>query len=402
MRVALNFPAIGSRRGGAETYVGVLARALDQAGHEVHVLATRVDPGELPPSITVHLIPIRAWRGFGWLRSYQFAAASARELSRHSFDLVIGFGQVWQQDVCIAIGGSRPALLECSAQRFRSLAARACWMLGKRLNPNQWACRWIEHQQFARGRAPLVIAPSHRVADDFRRWHDVPESHLAVAHLGVELKASRDASRDSVRQDIRTQWGLKSDDVAILFSARNYSLKGMAALLESFVAVARDSPDAQLLICGTDRDRSWQRRVGRLGLSGRVRFLGFVSDTRACFAGADVFVLPTFYDACSLVVLEALAAGLPVVTTRANGAAELVTEGRDGFVIDSPWAIDQLSERLLRLSADGVLRRRMSQQARSGARRLSIENSVQAMLAALHRRTRLHEPHAPSTWSRAA
>ena len=71
MRVALNFGSVGARRGGAETYVGVLARALDAAGHEVHVLARQVDHGELPRSIRVHTIHTRTLPGFGWLRPYQ-------------------------------------------------------------------------------------------------------------------------------------------------------------------------------------------------------------------------------------------------------------------------------------------------------------------------------------------
>jgi len=96
----------------------------------------------------------------------------------------------------------------------------------------------------------------------------------------------------------------------------------------------------RLLACGGKREAAHGRQAERLGITGQVNFLGFVDDIRSCFAGADVFAFPTFYDPCSLVVLEAMRAGLPVITTRANGAAELITDGSEGFIIDSPWDTD--------------------------------------------------------------
>lgn len=394
MRVALSFPAIGARWGGAETYVGALARTLAAAGHDVHVLASQVDAEELPSSVQVHLLPTHE-RTMGWFHPYRFAAAADRELTRQACDLAFGFGQVWRQDVYVAIGGSRPALQAGSRLRFHSGMVRAGWRLGQLANPRQWVQRSIERKTFARGRAPFVVVPSQRVADDFRRWHDVPADRLAVVPLGIELRRLDDQDLGR-RENFRAQLGLQPNDVAILFSARNYSLKGLEPLLEAFATVARDCSQAQLLVCGAEREQKYRSRAAQLGIEGRVRFLGFLADTQACLAGADVFALPSFYDACSLAVLEALAAGLPVVTTRADGAAELVSEGRDGFVIDSPWALNQLSDRLLQLVRYPQLRQQLGQQARRGARRLSIEASVQALLRTLH----AHKLWRPAEWNR--
>jgi UDP-glucose:(heptosyl)LPS alpha-1,3-glucosyltransferase len=147
--------------------------------------------------------------------------------------------------------------------------------------------------------------------------------------------------------------------VAVLFVARNYALKGLEPLLEAFAPVARDFSKCFLLVCGSGRDRRFRRQVLRLGLADRVLFLGFVDNIQECFAGSDAFVFPTFYDPCSLVVLEAMQAGLPVITTRQNGAGELLTEGIDGFVVESPWSKDQLTDRMARLVGDADLRSRM-------------------------------------------
>jgi UDP-glucose:(heptosyl)LPS alpha-1,3-glucosyltransferase len=382
MKVALNVGAVGARRGGAEKYAGILARRLAAAGHEVHVLAREVDAGELPAGATTHFIRPRSLPGFGWLRSFRFAAASARELARHDFDLVIGFAHVWRQDVLIAVGGSYRGMLDHSQARFRSPVRRALWWTGKLLNPKHWLYRLIEHKQFSRGNGPLVIAPSRLVAWDFRRWHGVPAGRIAIVPFAPEREGSG-AAGNGLRRVFRRRWGLADDDVAVLFAAHNYSLKGLDPLLEAMVPVARACPQVRLVACGSRRDRRYRRRASRLGLDDRVRFLGFVDDMRECFAGSDVLASPTFYDPCSLTVLEALAAGLPVITTRANGAGELLSEGDDGFVIDSPWAVEELADRLGRLAGDAALRQAMSRHALASALRLSLEGHDAEMLEAL-------------------
>ena len=83
-----------------------------------------------------------------------------------------------------------------------------------------------------------------------------------------------------------------------------------------------------------------------LGLDDVVHLLGFLPDIRPAFHASDFFVLPTYYDPCSLVVFEALACGLPVITTACNGAGELMTEGREGFVVPAPDDRGPLAEAL--------------------------------------------------------
>jgi len=385
MRVALIYTAVGSRRGGAEKYVGVLARALHTAMHEVHVLARDVDEGELPVGIRFHPIRPRALPGLRSLRPLQFAAAAARALAHDSFDLVIGFCPLWGADVHVALNGCRPALLDSSQNRFRRAGMRAAWRLGKWVTPRQWVYHEIERQQFSASSSVLVIAPSRRVAGEFIHWHEISEDRLAVVPLGIELPNASDV-RQITRDAFRQRCNLRPDDVAVLFAARNYSLKGLEPLLHAFATTARSASQARLLVCGSHRDGCYRRLADRLGIGDRVRFLGFVDEVRECFTGVDVFAMPTFYDACSLVVLEALAAGLPVVTTRMNGASELVSDGVDGFVVDSPWQTSELSRRLDELISDAVLRRKMGDHACANAERLSIHSSVRKLLDVLEKR----------------
>ncbi len=113
-----------------------------------------------------------------------------------------------------------------------------------------------------------------------------------------------------------------------------------------------------------------------------VHFLGFRPDIRPCFHASDFFASPTYYDPCSLVVFEALACGLPVITTACNGAGEAITQGEEGFVIPRPDALDHLADALDRLT-DEPTRRRMSAQATRLGQEQSMDRHVARLIAVL-------------------
>jgi UDP-glucose:(heptosyl)LPS alpha-1,3-glucosyltransferase len=384
MKIALNLESVGARRGGAEKYAATLARLLDAAGHEVHVFARTVDTAELPAAVRVHHVPSGSAAGLAWLRPWFFARDSERALREESPELILGMTNVWHQHACLAVGGAQPAMLEFSSRRFRNAWVRRWWWLTKMFNLKQWVLRRIDRRQFQGGNAPHVIAPSRMVAEHFRRFHDVPAERISVVYNGLDTAGSLpDPQR--ARDDFRRLLGWDDRHVAILFSAHNYPLKGLGPLLSAFAPVARDNPWTRLIVCGSRRDGAYRRQARRLDIADRVVFLGFVDDPRTCFAAADLFAFPTFYDPCSLVVLEAMAAGLPVITTAQNGASELLTEGANGFVIESPWALDRWSQRLALLVHDAALRRRMGEQARQAAGEMTMEVRLRELLAVLER-----------------
>lgn len=384
MKIAVNIEAVGARFGGAENYAASLVRWLTSAGHQVHVVCRQADPADLPRGTQVHRLHLPSWPGLGWLRSYHFARSSERLLRQQHFDLIIGLVKVWHQHVYIAVGGSHPASLAYNSLRFRNPLRRLLWWGTKLASPKQWVFRWIEQRQFGPGRNPHVIVPAQMVADHFQQYHGVPPEKISIVPWGLDT--SRELTDRSIaRAAFRRQHALAEGDVAILFVARNYELKGLGPLLDAFAPLARRYPHLRLLACGGKREAAHRRQAQRLGIAGQVNFLGFVDDIRNCFAGADVFAFPTFYDPCSLVVLEAMRAGLPVITTRANGAAELITDGGEGFVIDSPWNIDGLRLRLHLLATDAALRERMGARARSAAERFSLVDRAGQLLACLER-----------------
>src|SRR5262249_54752292 len=148
------------------------------------------------------------------------------------------------------------------------------------------------------------------------------------------------------------------------------------------VAVLPRREPFKLVVIGHPRTEAYQRLARRLKASDRVVFAGFHADPRGAYFGADLLVHPTFYDPCSLVVLEAQACGLPVVTTRYNGAAELLDVGSDGLVVKDPHDREELSAALMHF-LDSVRRQQAARAALRNSQRWTFEHHHRRLLALL-------------------
>jgi len=140
----------------------------------------------------------------------------------------------------------------------------------------------------------------------------------------------------------------------------------------------------RVVVVGKDAPGSYRALAERLGCGERVRFVGAVPDVLPAYAAADVYVHPTWYDPCSLVVLEAMACGLPVLTTRCNGASELMEDGRSGLLVDSPADTDALAAALRRL-LDVDLCRVIGAAARRAVEPYTLERNFREMMAVFER-----------------
>src|SRR5262249_34981442 len=154
-----------------------------------------------------------------------------------------------------------------------------------------------------------------------------------------------ESDRPRIRAEARGHWNLPDNAVVAAMIAMNYRLKGLEPLLNALTLLPDNLP-FMLLVAGSPKFNSYERLAARLGVQNRVRFIGHCADIRRVFFAADMLVHPTFYDPCSLVVLEALACGLPVITTKNNGAGELMHPPAEGYVVDDPHDLPILADRL--------------------------------------------------------
>ncbi|MCW5980203.1 MAG: glycosyltransferase family 4 protein [Bryobacteraceae bacterium] len=364
MKIALACERFDPRGGGLEQWACQFARRLIERGHEVHALAFRAAP-DAPAWPRVHLAP--------WSESrLRRAETLERELPRLNCDVIHDLGAGWACDVLHPQMGSREANLR---QDLRRQNWRERWLRALRPAQRRWRneLREFERRQYQH-RAGLTIAVSQMVARDLRELHGVAAERIRVIPNGVDAERLSPERLTPLREQMRHQLGWRKETV-FLFAAHNPRLKGIRPLFAAFGILQKRCPEARLVAIGKAPEPRFQRLAARLGVQDRIRFAGFVGDPLPYFAAADAFVLPTYYDACSLTVLEAWAAGLPVVTTRRNGAAELMTNGVEGFVIEEPDRTAALADAMERLT-DPNLRRRMGEAARNLALCRSLERNV--------------------------
>jgi UDP-glucose:(heptosyl)LPS alpha-1,3-glucosyltransferase len=381
MRLALNFQKIDPARGGAETYVVDLCQRLTLAGHEVDLFAEDWKVDALPSKLRTIRVGASGWTRWG--RTWSFAKNSEQVLRQveANYDCTIGLINTWHHDVIIPQGGVQAATLIANSKRFPSGWRRPAYIVGKQANPKAWIYRAIEGRQYDPARRARVVAVSRMVRGDLERHHGVSRDRIHVIPNAID--AGRLAVGDplAVRRDFREQLGLRAGDLVGLFVGHNYWLKGLKPLLLAMHERLHRDPQARpmsLLACGGGNPGPFRAMVRELGLDGFVHLLGFQADIRPCFHASDFFTLPTYYDPCSLVVFEALACGLPVITTSCNGAGELITEGREGFVIPAPDSREALADALDRMAIDEA-RRAMA----AHATRLGLEQSFDRHVASL-------------------
>jgi UDP-glucose:(heptosyl)LPS alpha-1,3-glucosyltransferase len=198
-----------------------------------------------------------------------------------------------------------------------------------------------QEELLARGSRLRILTLSGAAREQILNQFHPPPANVTTIPPGVDLAQFRpDPTAPEPVEKLR-----------LLFVGHNFRLKGLHCLLRAFSVAVGRGLSAELTVAGGGARGEFQTLAGRLGLSGHVRFLGPVSDSEMAglYRGSDALLHPTFADHCSLVVLEALASGLPVITTRQNGAAELMESGRHGYIVKDPCDIDALAGAILHL-----------------------------------------------------
>ncbi len=378
MKIAFCYESVLPARGGCETYIADLARRLLADRHEVHLYACRWDEAALPAGIRYHALP--AVRGPRFLRPWRFGAACLRALAAGTHDVSVGFDKTWGQDVLYPQGGLHSASAEHNLTKYRGRWTRALARVVKAVDLANWSFRRLERRQYLTDPRPLIVVNSHMVRGHFQRYHGVSSRDLHVVRSAIDPKRFPEHDRPRRRLEWRERWALAPTETVALFAAMNYRLKGLEPLLYAVARLfATPAAPFRLLVVGNSDSRAYERLATRLGIAERVRFAGPCRDMRNAYFAADFLVHPTFYDPCSLVVLEALACALPVVTTRANGASELLHPLQEGYVIDDPHDHERLAWSLAQL-CDPVRRAACAQAARRTATQWTFEHHYRQLL----------------------
>jgi len=372
MKIALGIREFLPEKGGAERYCYDLMHFLVDKGLEVHIYSSAFPARDR--RIYYHQVPVIPHPKS--LQVLSFAINCRRMMRKEEFDCVMGVGDTLDADILQPHGGVHWKWFWRGLEGYRKPFPWVFKFLGRVLSPKQWAKGFIEDAPYAK--AKKVIAISEMVHRDIVDYYGIPEGRIIVIYNGVDIERFHPRNR-RYKEEIRSQYGVNSNDLLLLFVSHNFRLKGLRYLIQALALIKRIRENVTLLVIGRDKAAPYRRLAEKLGCADDILFAGGVRNLERYYASADILVHPTFYDPCSLVVLEALSSGLPVITSRHNGAGGIISEGQEGFVLDDPRSIQVLTENILTLSQPGLLKN-ASRAARRLAQRYSAERCCREIL----------------------
>ncbi|HPV29451.1 MAG TPA: glycosyltransferase family 4 protein [Deltaproteobacteria bacterium] len=341
--------------GGAERYVAGLADRLTRLGHDIHVFAAswRISPSggareSAHPGLTFHRVP--TLRGTSFLGILSFALNSRRLLRREAFDVIHSFERTLYQDVFRAGDGCHREWLE-RRERIDPWFKKYLHPI----NPLHRTILSIESRIFSEEGCRMIIANSRRGKDEIIRHYGFPPERIRVLYNPVDAERFTRLDRPSARHDVRTALGISPADPVFLFVGSGFSRKGLSPAIAAASKIRRPW---HFIVIGADRTTAYEKETARLGIRSSVHFLGPIADVEKYYLAADLFLFPTIYEPFSNACMEAMAAGLPIVTSRVNGVSEIVAEGTNGYIVEDPLNADEIrnqAEKAMSLSPESVM-----------------------------------------------
>ncbi len=360
MKIAVLNRVFARTGGGAESYSIALVEQLAQR-HEVHVFAQQID--HVWPGVTYHLVP-QPLRKPRWVNQLWYAFATWRA-TRHGFDVVHSHENTWHGRVqTIHVKPVRHNLLVGRTGLRRAMA----W-LKIALSPRLITYGALEAARFRVRPGQQVVVTSGNLRAEVLQAYPHAGPLVSVVTPGVTMPGP-----GPDKAEARRLLGLPEQGRWLLFVANDYARKGLDGLLQALAGVPAD---VSLAVVGNPAGiPSFQARAQALGLDGRVRFLGALKSVDPAYRAADVLVHPTFEDTFAMVVLEAMAHGLPVVVSGAAycGISSLLTDGQDALLLADPRDAVALQAVLARVLDDAALASRLG----AAAQRFAQDHSWSA------------------------
>jgi len=325
-------------QGGGERQIAYLIEGLLARGHEVELLSQQPPAGTLAASVRWRRVP--ALPTPPALRTLSFALGTRAAIRRGGLTLVQSFERTLGQQIYRAGEGVHREWLARKRPTLPPLARG--WSY---IRPVDRVMLALERRVFTE--TPHIVTNSMQARQDIMRHYGIPASRMQVIYNGVEHARFHPDVRARFREQQRAAWGVAADEMVLLLVGSGFHRKGLSYLLQALGELHRRGiTHVRAVVVGKGHPRPYQRLAARLGVADRVHFAGLCPEVERLYAAADVLVLPTLYDPFANACLEAMACGLPVLTTDANGAAELLHDGIDGCVLKTPPSAETLVERL--------------------------------------------------------
>jgi UDP-glucose:(heptosyl)LPS alpha-1,3-glucosyltransferase len=367
LKIALVCKKYSLNKGGLERYTVFLSRELLRAGHEVHIFANAWQ-NQNEPGMIMHHVPML--RIFSPLKNLSFAYFSKKILLRFQFDIIHSMERIFYQDIFRVSDGINPVQMQ---QRYPDPIVRRF----KSVGPRRIALSYLERRIFERQGCKIVMANSELVKRQIVTHYKINPEKIAVIYNGVNTSRFHPGIKEKYRSSVREKYGVKENERLILFIANDFKLKQLGSVLDAIALLKNQK--IKLMVIGSDDPKPYMKRASEDRIDRRIQFLGPRENIEIYYAAGDIFVLPTLYDAFANVCLEAMACGLPVITTRLNGAADLIDNGKKSFILETRRP-EELAERIAALGSFSQIAG-MGENAAVTARAFTMEKHLAEILS---------------------
>lgn len=357
LRIAVLNRVFRPTGGGAERYSIALVEQLAQR-HEIHVFAQQID--HRWPGVTYHRIsaPLAKPR---WINQLWYAVATWWA-TRRGFDVVHSHENTWHGQV---------QTVHVLPVKYNLFHGRTGWRLALRwfkvlTSPRLLVYLWLERMRYASAPGRQIVVTSSSLRTTMCAIYPQTSAHLSVLTPGVDIAPGLANQADKLAA--RKRLGLPEDQPCILFVGNDYRKKGLSTLL---AALCQLPEDVLLAVVGNPAHiPAFRAQASAAGLAHRVFFLGAMKDVSTAYQAADCLAHPTLEDTFAMVVLEAMAHGLPVVVSSESycGIAGLLTHEVNALVLQHPQDAQVLADFLRNVLQDGRRRQRLSDEAVAFAR----------------------------------
>jgi UDP-glucose:(heptosyl)LPS alpha-1,3-glucosyltransferase len=360
--------------GGISRYVVELARNYAN-GNEVHVYAARIDQ-TLVPNVVFHRVPMYssaflkrrklfAVNNIFEVVTFMFCARCM--LFSAKFDIIHSQGDYTGASHLYTAHSCHKAWLRLYRSSKPGIFG---YLMKSPINPLHMLLLFVEKMSVIHSRR--FIAISNGIKRELMECYGVPADKISVIPNGVNTDEFNPALKKEPRNRVRNLYGIRQDDFVIIFPAHEFQRKGLTELIR--VVAGIKMPSMKVLVVGRDAPRPFMALAEAEGCADRIIFAGSATRMGDFFNASDVLVFPTVYEPFGLIITEAMASGIPAVVSRSAGAAELITDGVDGLLIQNPRDVVEIRRHILTLYNDVSLRKSMGAAARVTALKYSWAN----------------------------
>ncbi len=357
MKIALISRIFDPGRGGLERFHVNLANMLVDKGADVTIFAKKWAGSS---NASMNRVMVKSTRNMLAPNSVRFADAVRKIIKPENFDCIIANTPYFPCDIHRAGGGIHKFWYKMRGDEWGGLYQFAGWQ------PRYRYALKLEKKVYDPAEVRFQIANSRLVKNQMIRYYGFPEDRIAVVYNGIDFEMFSMSWCEKNKKRLRQEMNFSEKDFVILFPSNNFKRKGLDILIQA-VKQAKIGGNAVILALGQDRLMSG---------NARIRFEGYQQNVLPYYAVSDCLILPTLYEPCSNVVLEAMACGRVAVTSPTNGACEFITHGQNGFVLTSWKDVAQLSTIIEQLYDDKNRVNEMGQNAFESVKDYTLEKNA--------------------------